>query len=203
MIRGMLLAAGEGARFGGNKLLAVSDQGVPLAAASLRVLKAAGLEVTAMVRPGDTRLACLLEQEGARVLAPTEAGRGMGHSLAQGVAVSARAQGWIIALADMPFIQPATVIALLDALHQGRSLVAPVYAGRRGHPVGFARRYCQELLRLSGDQGARSVLQRHAEDLCLIPVDDPGVLLDIDHPEDLRLFQRPQAGAPQRAQCKT
>jgi molybdenum cofactor cytidylyltransferase len=202
MIAGILLAAGEGTRLGGGKLLAVSEQGVPLAAASLRVLKAAGLGVIAVVRPADTRLARLLGREGARLMACPEAERGMGHSLAQGVAVSTQAQGWIIALADMPCVQPATVIALLDALHQGRPLVAPVYAGRRGHPVGFARRYCQELLSLSGDQGARSVLLRHAEDLCLIPVDDPGVLLDIDRPEDLRLFQRSWT-RPQRAQCQT
>ncbi len=202
MIHGILLAAGEGSRFGGNKLLALTDRGVPLAVAALRVLVVAGLDVVAVVRPGDSALAGLLEREGARVITPPEAGRGMGHSLAQGVAAAARAEGWILALADMPHVRSKTVIALCDALRQGRPLAAPVYMGRRGHPVGFARRYRPELLGLNGDRGARAVLQRHAEDLSLIPVDDPGVVCDIDRPEDLRPFLGPRRGA-RHARCKT
>lgn len=194
MISAILLAAGEGRRFGGDKLLAISHRGEPLAVASLRVLKAAGLEVTAVVRGGDSRLARLLEREGAGLLFSPEASRGMGHSLAQGVADSADAQGWIIALADMPYIRPSSVIALCEALHRGRPLVAPAYRGRRGHPVGFARRYRHELLRLCGDLGARPILQRHAQDLHLIPVDDPGVLRDIDRREDLRRPPGPRPG---------
>jgi molybdenum cofactor cytidylyltransferase len=67
-------------------------------------------------------------------------------------------------------------------------MVVPVYKGRRGHPVGFdLRRYRGELSTLSADQGARSILRSHPEDVLELAVDDPGVLADIDTPEDYRV----------------
>ncbi|MGE5712793.1 MAG: nucleotidyltransferase family protein, partial [Betaproteobacteria bacterium] len=92
------------------------------------------------------------------------------------------ADGWVIALADMPAIQPDTLRRVVDALKAGAATVAPTYRGRRGHPVGFSAAMRSELLASAGDIGARSVLARHPPQL--IEVDDPGVLYDVDTPED-------------------
>ena len=63
--------------------------------------------------------------------------------------------------------------------------MAPVYRDERGHPVGFDKQFCDELLQLQGDSGARAILLRHPDLLQTIAVEDPGVLWDIDHEADL------------------
>lgn len=181
----VLLAAGAASRFGGGKLLHPLADGVAIAVHSLRNLKAAGLDVTAVVRPGDEALASLLRAEGAQVTVCDRAEEGMGASLACGVAASPSGVGWVIALADMPSLKPATIRTIAAAICDGAAIVAPVRDGQRGHPVAFAARYGGELAALGGDEGARSIVRRDRQSMMLIPVDDPGVLLDIDRREDV------------------
>jgi molybdenum cofactor cytidylyltransferase len=109
----------------------------------------------------------------------------MGASLACGIAETAGADGWLIALADMPYIKESTFRSLVEALRAGAELVAPVHAGQRGHPVGFSAMFRSELLALDGDRGARQLLTRHADRLVRCEIDDPGVLMDVDTPMDL------------------
>jgi molybdenum cofactor cytidylyltransferase len=184
-IVGVLLAAGAGTRFGGGKLIHPLDDGVAIAAHAARNLIAAGLEVVAVVRPGDFPLADMLEQEGCQVTHCADSVRGMGHTLAHGVASSRDAAGWVVALADMPRVQPGTIELVASAVATGALIAAPVYRGERGHPVAFSATLRDELLLLSGDSGARSVLQRHADAVRLVECDDPGIVLDIDTKTDL------------------
>lgn len=181
----ILLAAGAGSRFGGGKLLHPLEDGVAIAAHAVRNLLAADLPVTAVVRPGDFPTAELLEQEGCVVAVCPDAERGMGVSLAHGVSVTRDAGGWIVALADMPRIRPATIRRVAQALRAGAAIVAPAYQGDRGHPVGFGARFLHELQALTGDSGARVIVQRNQALVQLIDCDDPGVLLDIDRRSDL------------------
>jgi len=184
-IAGILLAAGCGSRFGANKLLAPLADGTPLAIAAARRLRSALGEVVAVVRRGDPVLSDLLTAEGLQVVVCENAHTGMGASLAAGVAASREARGWLIALADMPFIKDSTLQRAVQALEAGELLVAPFHAGRRGHPVGFRSGFRDELLALSGDAGAREILARHAALLTRLDVDDAGVVLDVDTPADL------------------
>jgi molybdenum cofactor cytidylyltransferase len=181
----ILLAAGAGSRFGGDKLLHPLPDGVAIAAHAARNLAAAGLSVTAVVRPGDFPLADMLEQEGCHVTVCPEAARGMGASLAHGVRTERNAGGWMIALADMPRIKPATIRRIADAIAAGATIAAPRFQGMRGHPVGFSARLGEALAALTGDSGARSVLERYRDAIVLIDCADPGVLLDIDARSDL------------------
>ena len=193
-IVGVLLAAGIGQRFdpSGNRLKLLEPApagawaGEPLALAALRNLLAAITEVIVVLRPAQDerqrRLHALLAAEGAQLALNPEADAGMGTSLACGVRVRADAAGWLIALADMPAIAPATVAAVRDALLRGHDAAAPRYRGQRGHPVGFVRACRDELLACTGEAGARSVFLRHPPHL--VDVDDPGCLLDIDSPAD-------------------
>ena len=182
----ILLAAGAGSRFGGGKLLHPLDDGVAIAAHAARNLVSAGLDVTAVVRPGDFPLAELLEQEGCRVTVCADATQGMGVSLAHGVAQSRDAAGWIVALADMPRIRPETIARVAQVLMAGADIVAPSYQGDRGHPVAFSRKFVHELQLLTGDSGARAIVQRNQAMVGLVECDDPGVLLDIDRRADLQ-----------------
>ena len=112
---------------------------------------------------------------------------GMGDSIATGVRACAQAAGWLILPADLPLIQPATLRAVAHALTD-HTVVQAVYQGQRGHPVGFAATCGPELMALSGDQGARAVLQAHAP--YALPVDDAGCIHDVDTPEALEAARR-------------
>jgi molybdenum cofactor cytidylyltransferase len=185
VIVGILLAAGAGTRFGGDKLLARLPDGTPVGVRSARVLRGAADRTLAVVRPGDADLARLLQAEGLEVLAFPGATEGMGASLAFGVAASAEAAGWLVALADMPFVQPETAAAVAGLLRGGALVAAPAYRGRRGHPVGFAAGLRAELVALAGDLGGRQILERHAAQLQVAERDDDGIFMDIDELDDM------------------
>lgn len=186
---GLLLAAGSGSRFGGDKLLAKLADGRPLALAALATLAAGVDAVVAVVRPGDVALSSLFGQSGALVAVCPNAAEGIGASLACGVREAQQrfpqAQGAVIALADMPWLSSSTVQRVATALRRGSVLAAPTHRGTRGHPVAIGARYFAELQALSGDEGARALLAAHDAELELIAVDDPGVLRDVDTTADL------------------
>jgi len=193
-IRGVLLAAGYSTRFGSNKLLqplppGSPQAGVPIALAAARHLIEALPNSIAVVRPRAQRLGKMLRDAGYKTLVCRNAAEGMGVSLAAGVRAADDASGWVIALADMPFIQPDSIRAVARALSEGAAIAAPAYRGERGHPVGFARRFLDDLSALRGDAGARDILTRHPDWITLYEVDDPGVLRDIDRPSDLEARQ--------------
>ena len=183
-IAGILLAAGAATRFGGDKLLATLDDGSTIGRRSCANLVAAVPEVFAVVRAGDDDLAGEFTAAGAQTTVCADAQAGMGASLAHGVRTAGDADAVIVALADMPWIHPATLAAVAGELRRGASVVVPRYQGRRGHPVGFARMHFPELTRLGNDEGARELIAK-AGDVCWIDVDDPGVLRDVDVPGDL------------------
>lgn len=184
-IAGILLAAGRGTRFGGPKLLSPLADGTPLGVAAARHLLAALPDSLVVVRSDDEILSTRLSVAGMRVIACEQADQGMGVSLSAGVAASSDARGWVIALADMPFIKPETIKSVVALLQDGAPLAAPSHDGQRGHPVGFGRALRDELLALRGDQGARDLLKRYASRLVLLPVDDPGILTDVDTLADI------------------
>ncbi len=187
-IVGILLAAGQGSRFGGGKLLAKLADGTPVGVQSVRRLHAALGEVIVVVKPGDDALVELLLAEGVRVEVCPDAILGMGESLAHGVRSTADADGWIVALADMPLIDVATITRIAEAVRSGALISAPVYRGQRGHPVGLSGALGARLKTLTGDAGARDIVRQEADRVRLIDVDDPGVLADIDTPEQLNTF---------------
>ena len=185
MITGILLAAGSGSRFGGGKLLHPLPDGTPIGVASLRSLTSALPDVIAVVRSGDDPLRKLLEAEGVRVHICRDAHLGMAHSFVCGIDASRHADGWVIALGDMPFLLPQTIKAVATRTSQTGRIAVPAYRGKRGHPIGFGRRYLDELLKLQGDEGARSVIGRHIDDEDIVDCDDSAILRDIDTPADL------------------
>lgn len=185
MITGLLLAAGRSRRYGTDKRLVALADGRPLLLAAWQNL-ASEVDQTLVLLDADAEaVAELLVGAGARVEFCPDAAAGMGHTLAFGVGRSAAADGWLVALGDMPFIQRSTIGVLADALRAGAGIAAPEYQGRRGHPVGFGRPFKAELQRLAGDRGARELIDASSGVLQRIAVNDPGVLKDVDRPQDL------------------
>jgi molybdenum cofactor cytidylyltransferase len=185
---GILLAAGRGRRFdpsgAHNKLLQPLAGGDPVVVASARNLLSVLPKVVAVVPPADGGVAYALRALGCDVTVCADADTGMGASLVHAIRHSLPdAQAWLIALGDMPHVQPSTIRALCDAIAAGAAIAAPASNGRRGNPVAFGSVYLSALLALDGDQGARNIVR--ANPVTEVPVDDPGIFHDIDTPSDI------------------
>ena len=185
MIQGLMLAGGAGSRFGANKLLWPLADGCAIGVSAARHLVRGLPQSLGVVRSGDEELARRLREEGLGVVYCRDSAQGLGHSIVCGVTASAKAGGWVLALADMPYIQPATIAAVAAAIECGAAIAVVEYQGQRGHPVGFGVQLRAQLLQLRGDTGARDLIARHSGRVVRIPVDDPGVVQDIDTPADL------------------
>ena len=182
---GLLLAAGSATRFGSDKLQHALPHGVAIAVQAARHLKSEVSRVVAVVRPGSGQTARALAAEGCEVVVCDRAAEGMGASLACAARAAGAADGYLVALGDMPFVRPSTIAAVREALAAGALLAAPYWRARRGHPVGFAGSLRAELEALAGDEGAKRVLAAHEARLVKVPVGDPGAIRDIDRPSDL------------------
>ena len=198
-IRGVLLCAGSSSRFGAPKLLApirhpASGREEQVAVLAARHLLEGCGNALAVIRPGDGNLREALAGCGCDILESARSRNGMGESLADAIGRARGAGGWVVALGDMPFVSPRTVALVRAQLEIGALIAAPVDAtGRRGHPVGFGATLRDELLRLHGDNGARLVISHHHGELVPVPVDDEGIIVDIDTPEALADASTPRS----------
>ncbi len=185
MIAGILLAAGTSSRFGSNKLLHTMNDGRTILSVSAGKLQYSVDHTLAVIRPDDDTGAALLDELGIEKLVCDQANKGMGASLSCGVQAMPDAKGWIIALADMPFIAPETYAGVVASIKSGSLLAAPFYNFKRGHPVGFSATLFNELVVLQDDTGAKNLIAKHADELHALECDDPGVIRDVDTPADL------------------
>ncbi|RZF13973.1 MULTISPECIES: nucleotidyltransferase family protein [Serratia] len=185
----VITAAGRGERFiqaggQGNKLNAgfadATGERRSLFEHTLRQALASGLPVQVVTRPDNLPVlaACAAKQVPVTLLASA----GLGDSIAAGVAATPHWQGWLIHLADMPFVNAEVFRQVADALRQ-HPIVRPSYAQQPGHPVGFSALLRKQLCQLHGDNGARGLLQDAA--VHLLPLEHPGVVQDIDLPSQL------------------
>ena len=190
---GVLLAAGLSRRFGStDKLLHPLPDGTPMALSAARNLaKAIPLSI-AVVRPDADLLREILEEAGMQVVSCSKDIAAMSNSFAVGVEFSKNfaeaEEGFVIALADMPFIKPDTIAQVANKIREGSSLVVPTFRGQRGHPVGFSYEFRQDLENLYGDMGARPILQRNPDKIHFLETTDRGILIDIDNPDDMQAW---------------
>ena len=182
---GILLAAGQSVRFGSNKLLHPVTDNKPMLLVSAEKLASVLPGSIVVINEQLTPFTAQLEQMGLRVVVNEQAEQGMGSSIACGVGASRDVSGWLIMLADMPYLKSETIMLLADKLENGVKMVAPIYNKQRGHPVGFNQCYKNELLALNKDTGARQVIKNHVSQLELVPVNDAGVVMDVDHASDV------------------
>lgn len=185
----VVLAAGRSSRMGAaNKLLLPFGDGCVLDAV-LRAVTASGFaEIVVVTGAEADAVGGVARKHGARPVHNVRFAEGMGGSLAIGVAACAPADGYAVFLGDAPLVTPASIRLLITAFARRPADpthpagVVPTFNGRRGHPVLFAHALRRELGALTGDEGARGVLARHAAAVVEVPVDDDGILVDVDTP---------------------
>jgi molybdenum cofactor cytidylyltransferase len=120
-----------------------------------------------------------------QVLVCPEADDGLGATLSWGMRGTTPTLGWIIALADMPYIDPSTYGLVRSRLCSGFGAIRPTFEGEPGHPVGLARQWQSKLVGLSAKHGLGALLQDPDIGLEALAVSDPGCVRDIDYPTDL------------------
>lgn len=186
MISVVVLAAGLSTRMGSQKLLR-PVRGRPMLEKVLGVFRRAKVDEIVVVLGRDAeRLRSEVRFHNERVVVNHEATRGMSSSLKLGLrSVSPRAEAAIVALGDQPFLSPSTVDLIVEGYRAENSpIVVPVYGGKRGNPVLFAKSLFPEVMKVRRDVGAKSVVKKHGRKVLEIRVRDAGVLLDVDTQAD-------------------
>ena len=194
----IVLAAGRGSRYHGARHKLAEDLGPhSVLGCTVRHAIESGLPVLVVTTAG-------LAEEAARLVARRDvvvlgggpngqAAGGMGDSIATGVAARATAAGGLVLPGDMPLVQPRTLRRVAEALAQ-HPIAYAQHRGRRGHPVGFSAELFSDLVRLSGEDGARRLLARYPAHP--VEVDDPGTLQDLDTTDDLARLREQVALQP-------
>jgi molybdenum cofactor cytidylyltransferase len=182
---GILLAAGQSSRFGGNKLLHHVTGDTPMLMVVARKLSSVLSDSVTVINRDLLPYKEQLEQFGMQVVVNEHTEMGIGSSIACGVRANPEASGWLICLADMPYLESETISLLASKLRNNTDIIAPVFNGRRGHPVVFGQTYGSELISLNEDTGARHLIEKYNERLKQVKTDDEGVIRDIDYPVDI------------------
>lgn len=178
-------AAGFAERFGSQKLLAKVGER-PMIEATVRSLLEGGVQdVVVVAPPGADELRRAIDHlKGVRLVTNRARERGMFSSIQTGVRAT-HGDPILVHPADMPWLQPATVAALLARYEQGSAIISPRFDGKRGHPVVIPGKYRDEIADAREGVTLHEILQAHASERVEVDVYDRGVVRDVDVPSDL------------------
>ena len=193
-ISAILLGAGESKRMGKNKLFLSWGKRTILGHCLQALLRSMVKEVVIVLNDQMKELDHRLDKKKVKVVVNPDYKNGMSTSIRCGLkALDPNSDGILIALGDQPFLKTRTINALIEVFGRAEGkIIVPSFRGRRGHPVIFDRKYEEELLRLRGDAGGKTIMMKHPEDVHIVPVKSEGVIRDIDIWEDyLSLFPSP------------
>ena len=188
IISAILLGAGESKRMGVDKLSLPWGRKTVLEHCFEALVRSEAKEVIVVLGIRNKKLKGLFRKPKVKTVVNPFFNSGMSTSIRRGLwAIHPGCHGVLIALGDQPLLKTRTINGLIHAFEKGkRGIIVPSFRGRRGHPVIFHRRYKKELLDLKGDVGGRSIIERHPEDVRLVPVKSIGVVKDVDTWQDYK-----------------
>ena len=186
-IAAVVLAAGQASRMGSNKLIAELD-GEPIVRRTVRAVLASRARPVVVVTGHEAEaVRAALAGLDVRFVHNPDFADGMSTSLRVGVAAAGAVGAALICLGDMPRLEARHLDAVIDAYRTGDpdEIIVPTCDRKRGNPVLWPHSYFAEIAELSGDVGARALIDRHAEQVRLLAIDDPAILVDVDTPAAL------------------
>lgn len=190
-IAAVILAAGQASRMGSPKQL-LDWHGQPLVRAVVQqALDSAADTVVVVLGAAFDAVRATLSDLPITIVENPDFAQGQSTSLRSGIlALDDTVEAVLVLLADQPFVTASTLDRLISSWHEQRApIIVSVYQGQRGHPVLFARSVFAELLAITGDQGARHVIQAYRDQVRCIEFAESLALADIDTPEDYRALQ--------------
>jgi molybdenum cofactor cytidylyltransferase len=189
-IGAIVLAAGQSRRMGTLKQLAEIG-GQPMLRRTVEAVAASGVTPVVVVTGHEAeRIGAALKGLTVTIVRNPDHHKGLSTSLRAGLeALPGDIDGAVIVLGDMPGIEPSDIGALVAAFDptEGRSIIVPVHAGKWGNPILWSRSFFPEMMALSGDTGARSLIGTYPEVVYEVDLGTQ-VLMDIDTPADLAAF---------------
>lgn len=187
-IAGLILAAGRSQRMGPTNKLLIDIKGIPMIARVVDAVRhSPATPVVVVVGYDSERLRIILGGYAVNIVHNQEYNLGLSSSLRRGLAaLPDDIDGVLVCLGDMPWLKPYHIEQLIEAFDpRERTICVPMFHGKRGHPVLWARKYFRELRTLTGDMGARQLLAQYAPQIHRVEMADPGVLIDVDTPAGL------------------
>ena len=190
-VAGLVMAAGRSSRMAPlNKLLVTDGEGVAMVARVAEKVLASGVKPVLVVTGHDReRVEAALAGKPVRFVHAEDYAEGLSASLKAGLsALPPEAEGVLVAIGDMPLVEPAVIARLLAGFdpEEGRAIVQPIFRGKHGNPMIWGREFFPEMMQLTGDMGARQLVAKHADRLIEVEVPDDGVLQDFDTAEALK-----------------
>ncbi|WP_448205076.1 NTP transferase domain-containing protein [Azospirillum sp. sgz302134] len=192
-IAALVLAAGRSSRMGGSNKLLAEVGGQPLVARTVEAVLASQAKPVVVVTGHQSEaVSAALAGLPLTMVHNLDFAEGLSTSLRAGLAaLPADVDGVVVCLGDMPRVTPAVIDRLIAAYNptEGRSVCVPTVQGKRGNPVLWDRSFFAEMATLTGDAGAKNMIGRHADMVVEVPVEDGGILYDVDTPDllaDLR-----------------
>ncbi|HEX8115053.1 MAG TPA: NTP transferase domain-containing protein, partial [Kofleriaceae bacterium] len=195
-IAAVVLAAGRASRMGSNKLIAELD-GEPIVRRTVRaVLGSRARPVIVVTGHEAEAVRAALAGLDVQFAHNPDFALGMSTSLRVGVAAAGPVAGALICLGDMPKLEARHLDTVIDACRSGDpdEIIVPTCDRKRGNPVLWPQAYFAEIAELTGDVGARALIDRHAEQVRLLAIDDPAILVDVDTPAALAELRGHAAG---------
>ncbi len=193
MISGIVLAAGAAKRMGQQKLL-LDFQGKPVLSRVLEAVLASQLyEVICVVRElKQIRQKILLGDDKLRWHTNEKAHEGQSTSVIAGLkAISPKSEGALILVGDQPLVKTELINSLIDLFNKNPSLIAaPTFQGQTRNPVIFHRDLFSDLFKLTGDRGARGLIEKYKAKAAFLDWDDESPFLDVDTWEDYEKLNR-------------
>jgi molybdenum cofactor cytidylyltransferase len=190
MISAILLAAGQSKRMGELKQLMPFGQSTIVGQAVDNLLNSAVDEVIVVVGYMAEDVTKAIAAKPIKVVINPDFEQGMSTSIIAGLkSVHSKTQGVMLALGDQPLVNSQTINRLIEGFYNhDKGVAVPTYQGRRGHPIIFAIKYKEQLLRLSGDVGGRQIIEDHPEDVLEVAVDSESIIADVDTTDDYEAY---------------
>ncbi len=193
-IAALVLAAGASRRMGAQNKLLVDVDGKPMVRRVAETVAAAKQVASITVVTGfeNDKVEAALSDLDVTFVHNADYADGLSTSVKTGLAaLTGDADGFVVCLGDMPLISTSILDELIKAFDpvEGRSICVPVHGRKRGNPVIWSNEFKAEMAGLSGDVGARYLLEEHADRVFEVPIEEDSVLFDVDTPERLKQLQ--------------
>jgi molybdenum cofactor cytidylyltransferase len=192
-IGAIILAAGQSSRMGRNKLLEIVNGKAMLAYVADAVLGSAARPVVVVTGNGADEVRSTLVGRKVTFVHNPDFATGLSASLRVGLtALPADCDGALVCLGDMPQVKPEQLDKLIAAFNpvEGRAIIVPTFSGKRGNPVLWSAEFFPAMKTVAGDVGAKHLIGEHLDQVREVPMEDGGVLLDIDTPQALAALRR-------------
>ncbi len=192
-IAAIILAAGQSRRMGATNKLLIDIDGQPMVTRVANAISASSAApVIAVVGHQSDKVREALRSEAIQFAENRKYADGLSTSLAAGIAaLPSDIDGVLICLGDMPRVSAANIdrlIAAFDPL-EGRAICVPTYNGKQGNPILLARRFFGEMVEITGDRGARHLIDGYHELTCEVEMAEDSVLVDVDTPKALEALK--------------